>query len=319
MKENFLHFVSPVACSIYVNSKHLGTIDNKNVFELDILTKTNEILVTYEPICGKEKYIPYSVYVSTSHTPSCESEYANIIPFPNNNYDIILKPFLYHGIENSRVLINQSIDKYFVSILSSDNTYVTIYSGASIVFRDNIPPLKKATVEYTNSIIIIRGVIDENTYYLMLIDSNNLSILHSDISHSINITSDEIESLKYIDNLPQHAEVCKIQLKSKTKEIFYVYKNGKPRDTICKYLIPKAFLDGLKVNDEKLCKSLLSNTLSNSPLGKFKSYFGNIKAVYFNRHSSTPNVNYTILSDEYKNYDFILENNKITEIEEKNN
>ncbi len=316
MKENFLHFVSPVKCSIFVNGKYIGAIDNKNTFELDILTKTNDILVTYEPICGKEKYIPYSVYISTSHTPTCENDYVEIIPFPDNNYDIIFKPFLYHGIEKTQVLINQSVDKYFVSVLSSDSTYITIYSGASIVFKKSIPSIQKATVEYINSVIIIRGVIDENTYYLMLIDGSNLSLLHSDICHSINISNDEIESLKYLNNIPQHAEVCKIQLKSKTKEIFYVYKNGKPRETLCKYLIPKAFLDGLKVNDENLCKSLVSPSLGNSPLGKFKSYFGDIRGAYFNRHSTTPNINYTILSDEYKNYDFILENNKINEIEE---
>lgn len=317
MKENFLHFLSHVACSIYVNGKHIGVIDNKNVFELDILTKTGEVLVTYEPICGKEKYIPYSIYISTNQTPTCESDYVDIIPFPDDNYDIVLKPFMYNGVEKPQVLVNQIIDKYYISILSLGNTQITIYSGASIVFKDSIPLLKKASVECINSVIVIKGIIDKNTYYLMLIDSSNLSLLHSDICQSISVTNEEIEALKYLDNIPQHAEVCKIQLKSKTKEIFYVYKNGKPRETICKYLIPKAFLDGLKVNDENLCKSLLSNNLSNSNLSKFKSFFGDINKVYFNRHSSTPNINYTILSSEYKNYDFILEDNKIIEIEEK--
>ena len=49
---------------------------------------------------------------------------------------------------------------------------------------------------------------------------------------------------------------------------------------------------------------------------KFKTYFGDIQGIYLNRHIISPNINYTIKNNQYKNYDFIIENNKIMEIEE---
>ncbi|MBE5738544.1 MAG: hypothetical protein E7354_02320 [Clostridiales bacterium] len=316
MKENFLHILSSVPCILAVNGEQIGTIDNKNVFEQDIITKTNQIFINYQPLCNEKSFIPYTVTIQTANHPICDSEYIQVVPFPNNHYDIIMKPFYYYEIKDAKVLFSKMTGPYFVSIISSNNTQITIYNNANIVFQTATPKLLNANAELKNEILVIRGIISDTEYYLILIDTSNFEIIHSDISHSIEEIEDNIQSLKYLRNPPHHAEVCKVSIKAKTKDIFYVYEKGNAETTSNKYLMPLYFLEGLKVNDENLCKCLLSQKLSSTPFQKFKNYFGKINDIHLNRHNTSPNINYTILSDEYKNYDFIIDNGKITEIEE---
>ncbi len=317
MKENFLHFLSDTPCTLSINGNDLGIIDNVNTIEQDIITKTEQIILGYQPISGENLFIPYFATINTKDTPYTNNEYIDIIPFPNDNYDIILKPFSYLETITEKVLLSQNIDKYFISITTGNHTNVTIFSGASIVYKSKVNKFLSATVEKKSSLLIIKGELNRNEYYLLIINTDNFETIYSDISHSIEEDNLGIQSLKYLKNITHHAKVCKVDYNSQKKEIFYVYENEQEAMPNSKYLVPLYFLESLSIGDSHLCKKLLANNLINTPLVKFRNYFGDIQKVYLNRHNISPNINYTIKGNTYRNYDFSVEDGKITDIEEK--
>lgn len=318
MRENFLHFLTETPASIFINGENLGTVDNKNTFEIDVITKTDRVFMEYIPVSGKESYIPYMANISTKNIPSSENKYIEVIPFPNNNYDINLKPFYYYELRDAQVILNKSLGNYFLSIVATTNTTITIFSGASIVYETLIPLVKNATAESKGDMIIIKGVISDSEYYLLILNTKNFEVVYSDIIHSIEEAEGYIEALKYLHNLPRHAVVCKVEFKPYKKEIFYVYEKDCIVPPQNKYMVPLYFLDALKTSDEKACKSVLTQSISNSSISKFKHYFGDIEKAYLNRHSPSSQVNVTIKTDTYKNYNFFVNDGKIEDIEEVN-
>ena len=78
MQENFLHFLSPVPSRIECNGKHFGFIDNEHEFELDLITKTNHIFISYIPISQENQSIPYTFKLNTDTAPSTTNEYIKI-------------------------------------------------------------------------------------------------------------------------------------------------------------------------------------------------------------------------------------------------
>lgn len=315
MKENFLHFVSETPSTLTINGKYIGAIDNITSMELDIITKANNIFVSYSPVSLDIQALPYTFCLNTFDKPRSENKYIKVIPFPNNNYDIIMKPFYYYQITNSNVLFNKTVGKYFVSIISDNVCKITIYSGGSIVFNISIPSLVNVDVEEKKGLLIIKGILDENNYYLLIIDTTNFEILHNDTVQSIEVSSEYITSYKKENTICKHARVFSLDMQSKFTEKYYVY-DKESYNEINEYLIPYALLECINVGDEKMTKSFLGNNLVSSNIQQLKNYFGDIKNIYFNRHNTNHKLNYTIESNTFKNYNFIIEQNKIIDIEE---
>lgn len=317
MQENFIHFLSSYPCQLSINGQSVGIIDNSNTLELDIITKTENIYVSYNPISNGKNLLPYTFKLNTQNIPISDNAYIKIIPFPNNNYDIIMTPFYYYQIENSKIILNQQIGEYYINITSDNISRVTIFNRASIVFTINTIALKSAKAIIEKDIIIIEGIIDDYTYYLLVINASDFSIIHNDISHSIENSDDYIQTLKNLKDISHHAIVHKIDKRKKTCQDYRVYENNICTEPHSPLLIPKVFLEGIKNHDEALIKKHLTQELSFTPLSKFQDYFGNIQEIYFNRHLVLQDkLNYSILTNTYKNYNFIMENNKIKDIEE---
>ena len=315
MRENFLHFISDTMAMININGTHLGQIDNVKTLEIDVITKTPNIFVTYTPISNNQNTIPYTFTLNTMDIPKTDNEYIKVVPFPNNNYDIIMKPFYYYQVSKSQVLFNQSVGKYFVSIVSDNVCRITIFSSGSIVFNINIVALKCAKVEEKKGYIIIEGVINDNSYYLLIVDTSNFEIVHNDVVESIENSEEYISAYRNEHTLCHHARVFSLNIESKQIDKYYVYSD-ECNYTINEMLIPHAMLECVKVGDEKMAKTFLANNLQSTSIEQLTNYFGNIKNIYLNRHNLNSKVNYTIESDKMKNYNFILDNGKIIEIEE---
>jgi len=318
MNDNFIHILSEIPCSININGYYCGNIDNKNNFEIDFLSKCSNIFISYFPISDDTTYNPFSFSLHNSNK-YLQSNNTNIdiIPFPNNNYDIYIKPLQFNQIIDSKILINQNLGKYFISIVTNNITKITLFSGSSIIYEKNIPKSINCNIEEFKNYFIIRAIIKENLYYLLIINTNDLTTIFSDYSHSIENTDGVIQSLKKLHNIPHHAEVNKFDLNNTNFEKYYVYEYDRAIYTNNTLLIPKAFLQCIQVNDEEYIKTLLSKNLVNTPIDKFKKYFDGIDRIYLNRHENKQNkINYTTKGKTYKNYNFIIEDNKIVEIEE---
>lgn len=316
MSENFIHFLSEEQCLININGENIGNIDNINNLELDIITKCNQIYVTYTPISTKPN-IPFTFLLDTKNKVYCENKFIKVIPFTDNHYDINMTPFYYHQNEQSKILLNSSIGKFLISITCDNSTKITIFDNSSIVFSLNTTLLSSARAEIQKDILIVEGIIDKNNYYLLIIDTKSFEILHNDTSNSISKTTNNITSYKKLNNLSGHAQVFTFDYNNQ-KEIYYVYENNSPKKIMYPDLIPLAFMEAIKINDDNLAKSYLHNSHANTPIQKFRDYFNTFDASYLNRHYQNENkYNYTIESNNiYKNYNFLMEDNKIKDIEE---
>jgi len=317
MKENFIHFLSEEQCLININGNNIGNIDNINNLAIDIITKCNQVYVSYTPI-SKSPNIPFTFLLNTKDNVSTDSEYIKVIPFPSNHYDIIMKPFYYYQVDHTKILLNTMIGKFFVSITSDTSTKITIYDNTNVVFNLNTMALTSARAEIQKDILIIEGIIDDYNYYLLILDTKTFEILHNDISNSINRSATSITSYKKLNNLSGHAEVYSLDFEKKEKESYHVYENNTPKIPLHNALIPKAFMEAIEIKDDKLAKSYLHASHSNTPIQKFRDYFKSFKNIYLNRHiQNDDKINYTIeYNNDYKNYNFLMEDNKIKDIEE---
>lgn len=317
MNENFLHFLSKTPCMLSINGENVGEVDNKNSNELDVITKTNHIYITYTPISEKQQVLPYTAQINTSTTPTTNNENIKIIPFPNNHFDIIMSPYYCYQIKESKVLFNGTIGKYFVSIVCDSMTKIIIYSGVTIIFSLNILPITDVKVEEQKGIIIIEGVVDEKTFYLLAIDTTSFKVLYNDIVHSIEKNQNEINAYKCINTLCSHAVVCNLNFSTKQSQNYHVFENENYNYNISTILIPQAFLECVKIGDETTAKRFLSPSFPNATINQFQDYFGNIQEIYPNRHiDNLHKINYTVKTKNLRNFNFILDNNLIIDIEE---
>ena len=317
MQENFLHFLSPDSSKLECNGRYFGFIDNKKEFELDLITKTNHIFISYIPISQEQQSIPYTFQLDTEDTPTTNNEYIKVIPFPNNHYDIIMKPFYYYQITDSTILFNGNIDNYFVSITNNTVTNITIFNGKTIVFNKNVQKINNVKIEKKEENLVITGIIDENNYLILIVDTNNFNVIYEDIVQSIDDNSTTITTLKNTTSIYDYSKVCKFNFSSKQSENYFVYNNDIQLQPIHPFLIPQAFLECVKFGDEKSCKYFLNSKYNSTNITQLKDYFGDIEEIYFNRHINNPyKVNYTIKSNTYRNFNFLIDNNTIYDIEE---
>lgn len=317
MQENFLHFLSNVSSRLDCNGEYLGFIDNENTFELDMITKTNHVFISYIPISTENQSIPYTFKLNTENEPNTDNEYIKVIPFPNNHYDIIMKPFYYYQVTDTLVLFSGNIDKYFISITNTNLTNITIFSGNTIVLNKNIQLIKNVKVEKKEDNLIITGIIDDNNYIIIIIDTDNFNIIYENIVQSIDDNSTAITTLQNTTTLYQYSKVCKLDFSTKQSNNYYVYNENNIYKNVHPLLIPQALLECVQVEDENMCKTFLNNKLYNTNINQLKNYFGNVKEIYLNRHHSSPNkINYTIKTDRYRNFNFLMDNNSIYDIEE---
>ncbi len=322
MQENFIHFLSIEPAIININSKELGIINNTTILEQDIITNCKTIYVTYTPISNNNIYMPYTFQLNTENNVYSNSTNIQIIPYPNQQWDIILRPIEYSKTEDTKTILSKTIDKYYISAINNNKTSIFIYSNQNIVFSKTTQLLSNIKVDIQKNTIIIEGVIDNNSkekYYILVIDTSTFSIMYEDICESIDISNESIKTAKNIHDIQNHIKINKIDFLSKSHDIYYTYPENNDINIQNTHLIPKAFMQCLIAHDERKLRMYLSSKYKETTLQQLNHYFGNIDDIHLNRHTHTQGViNYTILSDgKYKNYDFIVEDNTIIDIIEK--
>lgn len=318
MKKNFLHILSETSCIIKINDCVVGEIDNNTNMEIDIISQTPQMYLSYNPVCTDAPTIPFTTLIHTNNAPICNNENVKIIPFPNNHFDILLTPFYYYHTYDTKTLFNNTIGKYFLSIIADNiNTKIILYSGMSIVYTLNTIPLQNVKVSSHSEYILIQGVTLKQRYYAIIINTSTFATIYDDYITSLDEQHENITILKSCGTLCHHAQVINIQTATKKIDKYYVFEKDQTRQPFNPYILPKAFFECLQVQDENTLKSFFTQEYHDATLPQFAEYFGSIKEFYLNRHQQTPyNVNYTILSDSYHNYTFHIDNNLITEIEE---
>ena len=318
MKKNFLHFLSTTPCILKINNEHIGEIDNKENLELDVLTSTSHIYLTYNPITTDTPSIPYTTLINTTTNPNSSNQNIKIIPFPNNHFDILLTPFYYYHTFESKTLYNHQIGNFFLSIIADDsNSQIILYSGMSIVYSMSATAFLSVKVSSHKEYILIQGITKEEKLYALVIDTKKLECCFNNYISSLEEDGENLTILQSCNTLCHHALVLNIQTNNSTTQKYYVFEKDNSLHTINPFFIPQAFFECLQIEDEKTLKSFLSTNFQSTNIQQFKEYFGNVKEFYFNRHThSIHKVNYTIYSDSWHNYTFHMTDNLISEIEE---
>lgn len=317
MKQNFLHLLSSTPCTMSINGNFLGTIDNAFDFEIDIIPSVNKFFLEYNPICDKNNYIPYTVMFETNKSLiKCENKYVNIVPFPNGHYDIIFNPFSYLKTNETDLILSKNFGKYFVSITNSNFSQISIFDNEKLCFSKVIKSISTANCQIFKDVLLIQGI-GENDYFILIFDCSKHIVIYEDFVHSINVQSGYVETLKNTYDISHHAVVCKVDFETKLSQKYYVYEKNICHYSKCMEIIPQDFLECLKAEDESKMKTLLHTNLANSKLQNFQNYFGKFDKIYLNRHLNFQDtLNYTLIGNNIKNYNFIMENNKIKDIQE---
>ena len=125
MREFSLHFYTNTPCNVFVNGEMIGFIDNKDNFFIDIVSFSEQLIISCEPICEDNiLYLPCSFrlnYVGNNLICSCNN--IEIVPFPNHNFDIILDCKLMM-VNSKSTLLSKKIDGY--TILTMVDTISTL-------------------------------------------------------------------------------------------------------------------------------------------------------------------------------------------------
>ena len=201
MQENFLHFLSINPAIISINGNTIGTIDNKNIMELDVIPYTERLFVTVTPVSYQKNALPFTYQINNSTTVSTDNQNIEIIPFPNNHFDIVTQNFYYQDFSYSKIILNQDVGDYFISIISDNSSHITIFSGIKNLLNIDIPKLNFAKVEKHKDLITIQGIIDSENYYLVVINTTDFNILFNDYVHSIEENINNIQVLKNLKDI----------------------------------------------------------------------------------------------------------------------
>lgn len=313
-----LHFKSNVNGIININGTFGDYIDNENKFSLDIIANSNKLFITYIPSDDKIKYLTTNFALSNiTSIPSTDCVDVAIVPFPDNHYDVIMNPYIYKNFEGTTPLYFSDLGKGLnIAVYNSHCSSIVIFEGDEIKYEDCTALLKKVMCNKKDNYIVIKGECIDNRFYLAIIDASDFSVAFNGICDSIDEQEEQIRAIVSTMDTMNHGIVYSVNCLTKQTDK-YLVNTKKAKLPKCKHVVPMYFLECIKIGDIKSCKNMLDDNLKNVDDNVIKSYFGNIQNIYFNSHNLGYKVNYTIKNETgYKNYNFILNNNKISEIQE---
>lgn len=317
MREYSLHFYSKTPCNVFINGELVGLIDNKEHFYIDVIVFNPTLIVTCEPLSEQNQlYIPLSFKLEYSNSNlTASSSSVKLVPFPNNNYDIVLS-FKSSPMLNSASIYNKKVGVFNVLAMLDFVSTISVFNGDKNLFTTKQGSLKNLEVKDAGELILVTANADNNEKFLLAFNTQNSTALICDSFAKLEKVGDEIKCLKNLHSTLKTGRVCKLNLKTLELETFNVFlENSKP--LLEARLVPLSFLEAVKENNYNLALTFLDEKLNTTEPEKLKQFFSNFNEIYYNCYYVKSDVcNYTILSDTARNFNFYLVNNKIAEIEE---
>ncbi len=319
MNQINLHFQSNTPCSIFINGNNVGIIDNEKTFFIDIICYAQSLIVSADPITKNNCYISNTFKLSNiNNTIISSSQFVKVVPFVNNNYDVIIS-FASQTINNQMLTVfNKVLNGYSVMVTNTSQSILSIFKNDKNLTCVTIDTLCDINCQYVNDMIIV-GAKQKNKWFQYVFDTtSNLPLLNGTYI-KVEQTETTIKCLQPLNDFFNHGIVYELNLNKKEVTSYSVFISNKQLN-ICTQLIPHAFLECIKANNFKKAKQFLDYTLGEIPHEKLTSYFNEIINIYYNCYFFDANqINYTIETNlGFKNYTFTVLNNTICEIEENN-
>ena len=164
--------------------------------------------------------------------------------------------------------------------------------------------------------LIIKCLLENGNYYIAILNIENLDLLKEVTCNSFEENKNEIKCLTKLNDLAKHAKILTFNYQTANEEIYNVYLNQEPIKTNCYYLIPYAFLEAIKIKNYNLARFYLGANLNNVSDTHLQQYFGEIEDIFLDSYNlENFKIPYVLKNNTgFENVDFIVENNKITEI-----
>lgn len=320
MKDFSIHILSLEASNIYINGNFLGLIDNLETFSIDLKVYSNSLIITKEPISNNKKLmLPYTVKLEfTNNSIVCDSEFVTIVPYKNNEYEVVLNICEIKSNKPLNKVYDNYVGNYNVVVVNDGISYINIYEQNSLKWSANVPEINAVVCEMQNNKLIIKGATLNGKHYLIVLDEQFNELQNCEVE-KIEQNEFQIKSLKKINDIAKHAIVKTINLNNlEQSEEYYVYLKDNAVIANHKKLVPYAFLEAIKIKNFNLAKEYLTPELSRKTQAEhLQNYFNNLSKIYYNSYLQNEYViNYTVLCDNYKSYDFTIINNQIDDIEE---
>lgn len=310
MSSIYTHLKSNIPCIVYANGEYLGI--SKKRESLDLLISNKEVYFNISPVGN---FYPYTLHLVNVNQCIETTNNCLLVPYYNNNYDIILKNMKIHENTPTTTLVNTTINSITVTILNGINSSITIYDDGKIVYSDVLKLLDKANATMVQNNLVVKGFTTEKEYFVLILDKE-YNLVYSGYFDTLDETNNILTGFTNLYDMAKHGHVCEIDLNNtkELKDYFVVKENQNFTET--KELVPQAFLEAIKVKNYNLAKNYLSPSLANASNDHFQSYFGNIQDIYYNIYNNANPINYTIYNGEYRFFNFSVKGNKIVDIEE---
>lgn len=312
----FLHFTSPVACSLSINGEFVKNSDKLNNRYISIATLKKTIYFTYQPISSNKTYLPFTQMLKISNNNvHSQSSYVQVIPFKNNHYEIALTPALSATNTISNVVFEEYFGKLNVVLLNNNSGNIFVYESNKLKKQLVTENIQDAIITQKQNVLVIKCSL-ENGFYLALLNVDTLEVILEHECDHIEDSDTEIKAMIKLYDIAKQAEVHTYNYETSKIDNYKVYLKESAIITKDKHLIPLAFLQAIKCDNLELARTYLSNELANAPEEFFADYFGSIQSIYFDRYNlDTADVYYTVLAnDEYFKYEFTIDSGKIIEI-----
>lgn len=312
-----LHFYSKTPCNVFINGEFIGIIDNEKQFFIDIIVLKPTVIVSCEPLCAENTtFIPVTFKLEYKNNKIFTSnKNIKIIPFPNNNYDILLS-FNTVLVSTSNIF-NKKIDEYNIFACLETTSTINIYNKNNLLFSTNQPTISNISVEKINNVLVITANSFSDKFLLIFNTEKNICLI-CDLFYKIEKNNDEIKCLKKLNNTLKTGTVYDINLKDLSINNYSVFvDNYTPLKE--QSLIPLSFLEAVKNKNYNIAKTFLDDKFLETDNEKLNQFFGDFNEIYYNCYTvKSDKSNFTIVGENTRNFDFCLLNNKITEIEEIN-
>lgn len=320
MKDFSIHLLSSDAGNIYINGSFVGLIDNSETFSIDLKVYSQHLIITKEPISNNKKLLlPYTVKLNFDNdTIQCDSEFVTIVPYKNNEYEIVLNVCDVKHHKPLNKVYDDYVGNFNVIVVNDGISYINIYEHNLLKWSANTNELNAVVCELSNNKLIIKGSTLNGKFYVIVLDENFNELMNSEVE-KVEQNEFQIKTLIKINDIAKHAIVKTINLNNlEQSEEYYVYLKDNAVIANHKKLVPYAFLEAVKVKNFTLAKQYLTPELARKTEKEhLENYFDNLSKIYYNSYLQNEYViNYTVLCDNYKSYDFTIINNKIDDIEQ---
>ena len=311
----YLHIANNKTCNVSFDSNVAINNIYKDKNTTTIKTNKKELYCYITPFSSKNKtYLPYAEKINLEEIN--RTNHIKIIPFRNNHFELRFSLLEAPNLNPADIIAEEYFGKLNIVILNNSCGNILFYENSKLKKQLTCDSVITAEINQIQNKIIIKCLLNENSYYIAILNIENLEVLKELNCNSFEENKNEIKCLTKLNDFAKHALISSFNYLDEKEDFYNVYLNEKPATTDCQLLIPYAFLDAIKVRNYNLARYYLFSNLNNVSDSHLESFFGKIKNIYLDSYNlETFKIPYVVENtDGFENVDFIIENNKIKEI-----